>query len=538
MADNEPSLPVLPGHPLKRARGTATNAPLAALTSSDPAVFSSDDDPALDNYVHGRRKKRYVGSWFDQHPASSDSALGDEEMGPPPVPLPKREFRRQLDSGVWMPAQDAQDGSIESSDSSAEPIESSGEANDEWDLSVCQSDDDVFVRTRTSRSSMVPMPRTILSDEELLAQSIVDACNREGRQVVDLSSLGLSSLSADVLGTITQIAPIPVITKDVHEEYKAPRIQLFLNGNLLRLIPVAIVNVEHLTHLSLRMNNLVELPPSFAALKNLESLNVGQNSLRFLPSELLPLLKKGSKLRELLIHPNPFYQPQDARYCAWGVEEYQLETFGPVDEAEVEIGNEWTGMTTILRARTPVQFSRGSRGVCSGFRFPQDTEKLDQEDFWELAVPSEHLKWSRRNQLDALRGGPKGPRSLVEMCLRLAARAEVTDQEYLALRLDHLVAAARRAGELHKMGGQICCICKRETLIPATEWVEFHEVQQTTIKMNEDGTEIEQIRRVSSNNGIEPWVPFMRRGCSWACLPHKAEPPTTSEQRSRLLALP
>ncbi|KAG7138509.1 hypothetical protein HYQ45_004381 [Verticillium longisporum] len=70
MAD-EPSLPRLPAiswnehtqsfsnNPRKRGRARrSSNATPLFNNSSDPAVFSSDDDPALDNYVEGRRKKR------------------------------------------------------------------------------------------------------------------------------------------------------------------------------------------------------------------------------------------------------------------------------------------------------------------------------------------------------------------------------------------------------------------------------------------------------------------------------------------------
>lgn len=94
-------------------------------TSSDPAIFSSDDDPALDNYQsHGRRKRQYKGSWYDQQPASSDSGVGDDTGPgyPPPrrsrarPPHKKREFRRQLDSGVWM----GTDGCVTDTDDSFE----------------------------------------------------------------------------------------------------------------------------------------------------------------------------------------------------------------------------------------------------------------------------------------------------------------------------------------------------------------------------------------------------------------------------------
>jgi len=118
---DEPTLPRLPGPPFspmaysssplgpgrKRARLSYPPPSSSFSSSSDPAIFSSDDDPALDNYVQGgRRKKRYVGTWYDQRPASSDSA--NSSMASSPVvnralPKPaKRQFKRQMDSGVWL----------------------------------------------------------------------------------------------------------------------------------------------------------------------------------------------------------------------------------------------------------------------------------------------------------------------------------------------------------------------------------------------------------------------------------------------------
>lgn len=128
MADHEPTLPRLPPslRDDRRKRGRVVEPPPThSSTSSDPAFFSSDDDPALDNYQsHGRRKRRYVGAWFDQQPASSDSALGDETRPNYPPPRrnrgpqqpQKREFRRQLDSGVWM----GTDGCLTDTDDSFE----------------------------------------------------------------------------------------------------------------------------------------------------------------------------------------------------------------------------------------------------------------------------------------------------------------------------------------------------------------------------------------------------------------------------------
>lgn len=177
----EPTLPVLPrplgrerlsppllGDRRKRARGT--NAPPSVLSSSDPAIFSSDDDPALDNYVHGRRKKRYVGTWYDQHPASSDSAdsaIGDDMRNRHMPKPPRRQFRRQQDSGVYLGLE-----------------------------GITDTDESVDLEPLAAKLPLPPRPpqpeplqlmaRTKLSWEEEVAREIVGSCVDNGRELIDL----------------------------------------------------------------------------------------------------------------------------------------------------------------------------------------------------------------------------------------------------------------------------------------------------------------------------------------------------------------
>lgn len=60
-------------------------------TSSDPALFSSDEHaPDAENYASGKRKKyTYQGSWWDHRRIKTSNPK-------------KREFRRNFDSGVFM----------------------------------------------------------------------------------------------------------------------------------------------------------------------------------------------------------------------------------------------------------------------------------------------------------------------------------------------------------------------------------------------------------------------------------------------------
>ena len=100
MAD-EPSLPKLAWDPStgsfshNRSRKRVRSSP---PVSSDPALFSSDDDPSAENYTQERRKRKYRGPWYQQRPAEPEA---DNPSGPEPR-KGKRPFERQYDSGVFM----------------------------------------------------------------------------------------------------------------------------------------------------------------------------------------------------------------------------------------------------------------------------------------------------------------------------------------------------------------------------------------------------------------------------------------------------
>lgn len=92
----------LPIHPTKkRVRHTSFTA-----LSSDPALFSSDDDPSADNYLRVRRKKQFRGPWYSQVPASegnSQENLQENQDGGNGIGKKQdRKFERKYDSGVFM----------------------------------------------------------------------------------------------------------------------------------------------------------------------------------------------------------------------------------------------------------------------------------------------------------------------------------------------------------------------------------------------------------------------------------------------------
>jgi hypothetical protein len=110
---DEPTLPSLPSLPLAfsvtstsdssqprhRVKLQGTSPPV----SSDPPLFSSDDDPSVENYSNlvGRRKRKFRGPWFNQEPQE----LVLPEGGQPS----KRAFQRQVDSAIWLGSDGSQD---------------------------------------------------------------------------------------------------------------------------------------------------------------------------------------------------------------------------------------------------------------------------------------------------------------------------------------------------------------------------------------------------------------------------------------------
>jgi len=171
----EPTLPRLPAvswdertqsistRTRKRARLDRSEAPPVVSTSSDPAFFSSDDDPSVENYTRVRRKKRLVGSWYEQQPApSSDSCFGEDAI---PPPRPNRKFARHFDSGVWM---------TEASDDGA-------------------CDDDLPGLTSSTFPPKTKLPLPIrpdgpkLSGAETAARKTIQMCIDDGVETIDLS---------------------------------------------------------------------------------------------------------------------------------------------------------------------------------------------------------------------------------------------------------------------------------------------------------------------------------------------------------------
>ncbi|KAI0400943.1 hypothetical protein F4802DRAFT_609792 [Xylaria palmicola] len=546
MAD-EPTLPSLPKvswdahsqtftNTRKRDRDGAAHALFS--NSSDPAMFSSDDDPHIDNYVNGRhRKKRYVGSWFQQMPASSDSTFGEASA---PQPKPKRPFERQLDSGVWM-------GS---------------------DASVDLDEEEFPVEMDPPPESKLPQlrnPRHVpsVARNELVIRSAIDAALDNGDPYVDLSSLGVTTIPDDPIARLAELTLIPSVDRDVPFEQTNPKLGLFLSNNRLARAPGALFNLEHLTYLSLRNNQISELPPCIGKLRNLRELNLAINNLRYLPGELLNLLKFPSVLSSIRTHPNPFYRPDsrpppcpELRTIASNGEHGDVPIppshiplsdgehvlyISPDSRLTEEIHQQMLSAVApcrwrvVLLARSPVQYSDSRGSVLSRFQLPcedldnaahpgepegQQNITLETEDVSVLSTP--HIPGRVSDTLPT----SSHVLSLYELALKSASRAAQTWDLASYLPPQAPQSILRSIGRLKvqsasngNLGSLPCSTCERQIITPLAQWIEWWDISKQ-IGISGDGKPILDPLSMDANENV---VPFLKRGCSWNCIPKDME---------------
>ncbi|KAI0116573.1 hypothetical protein F4776DRAFT_666328 [Hypoxylon sp. NC0597] len=525
----EPTLPKLPtvswdfetqtfANTRKRARDGQPSLPVFA-NSSDPAVFSSDDDPGVENYTQGRhRKKRYVGSWFQQHPTSSDSTFSEISR---PLPKTRRTFKRQLDSGVWM----GSDNSVDAEDDTTSDIKVPAESK---------------LQLKHAR------PAIAISPSEATARQVIQRAIDTGAQVIDLSYSGIESISNATISQLSILDTTPLIDESFPFEPKERRIEVYLSNNPLLRVPGALFNLEHLTVLSLRNTEITELPPSIGKLRSLETLNLSLARLRYLPWELLDLMRFPSKLRILNIHPSPFYLPDkvttkrdyDALPAEVEHDDGTIEQFWVNEEDELVIQPEWLDSESEMDsaiwdvrtfARSPVQYHDGRGYITSKFQLPQSrrigspsnsTITIETEDLSSPPTPPPALGRSKRYQSTSA-GKQSRVLSLSELALRSCARAgrlrELQDclPENAPPHIVELVEQIADRSEQNADSGELpCSVCGRRVLVPMAQWVEWCSVAHF-----DHATKTWGIK----SSGVAKYIPFLRRGCSWGCLPKPTE---------------
>ncbi|TGO66810.1 hypothetical protein BOTNAR_0053g00020 [Botryotinia narcissicola] len=510
--------------------------------SSDPPIFSSDDDPSVEKYSQKRtrRKQKFRGPWFDQQLAS-DSAFEDEPLDRKVPIRNKRTLNKKVDSGVFM-----------------------GSDGTDMEDSVMENGKKAWPIPAPS-----PLKSRILVDtpRDIHARKRIEKCLEDGEEYVDLSRMGLDHLENST------IRPLGTFVKTARGYAVEPHLRIILSANELVKLPAELFNLNRLSTLSLRGNNLEEIPPSIGNLKRLEDLNIAQNNLGYLPFEILDLLVGGlnsipidsdtqplsesgrtGRLYDFQLHPNPFYLPMARpESTANGAPHFEIDLqrqsplispLYPTAEDTISlprnrdtpdhIFHQWH-QGTLPRPSTPI--SGGER--CS-LSYQCRTEVRFLDAFGQLIkgpmFPSDP-RWNgnnvgRQSQLHIASLGdiPQPPavqsrvQSLVEKALQACIRhPELTrlesHMEYIPPRIPSVL---RRAENVHYSGPTLCTICGTSFVVPRTEWIEWWEIEKVSKRdrMNAASANVPTPRRVVNERDIvEKLVPLMRKGCSWSCLP-------------------
>ncbi|MCJ1401307.1 hypothetical protein MMC11_004519 [Xylographa trunciseda] len=414
--------------------------------SSDPPVFSSDDlPPGLENYDSHRTKRQYRGRWWENRISCGQS------NNPGPV-RKKREFKRNIDSAVWM-------GSDET------------ETTDDGDIDFeAEAENKLLPLESVLQLGFGLRPEEVAQkDAARVVQELVD----DGCEVIDLSGRALGEIQNSTL------KPLHYLTVQENnyfppsqEAYRplTPRISLYISNNNLEELPGEIYRLQNLVDLSPRQNSLTTILPSILNLTNLESLNLSANNLRHLPWEILILARRG-KLVSMAFHPNPFITPLPVKPGLALPEGYGR--FFPNTSRQV-------ASTSIAYLDITGRLCRGSSPN------PAVTKKY---------IPSTRGQPSSipRPWMD----NPAKTPSLFELALRACSASPDLCQIIHLLPKDaapHLWHTLKWAQDLGEGGGQLCSVCLKPFVMPRTVWVEWW-----------DG--------LGSGH-----LPFLKRGCSWACV--------------------
>lgn len=522
-ASGSPATSVAPS--FRKARRLSRFDDRSSQPSSDPALFSSDDIPAsgLENYhapaMGAGRKRRYRGTWWGEQVIDAKRKRGDFKE------------KRNVDSGVWM-------GSDESGADSLLPSE-----DGPWGEDLLKTVLDPKAQGKSTQGPLVllptgkaatPVPPLPVwkgpneSEEHRFARSVVNDCLEKGEDIIDLGYISLHLISilwslwsvinilsrnynlrnipSGLLRPLQHLTKLPTIeqaplSENVYSSLQ-PFLSIYLPGNSLTHLHNELFELSGLKVLSVRNNELQEIPHTVEKLKQLEVLNVSVNRLTYLPWELLRLLQHG-ELKHMTACPNPFPSIEEAVVAKWHREPEKKTMDQPYDEYDSEQDDPQITLETPrfdIYEDSPPAEAWTTIHVATGpiTRLDMEGRPIEETTASSMMIPS-------------LEPVPTAP-SLREVALRAVCRLpdleHITDEE-LADFPALVIPLMQQVKKIRAAGGQQCSVCQKEYIIPRTEWLEWWDCTPF-----ENGMKLAR----ASGEKLRP-LPFKRFGCSWVCVP-------------------
>lgn len=488
----EPELPPIHAKPPLVRKRTLDH--VIYNTSSDPPLFSSDDvSSTVENYSRPRTKQLRTGPWWSQTlPICEPSAI-----------FQKRKLDRNFDSGVWM----GSDNSIDDSEvqglagediSEAELLALQADASAETaavespfsiagsSIVPLQSSTQAATKTSTdtgqrssNNSKSLPISSLAMLEKHRRALSRVQRCVDWGYETVDLSFCDAEDLPDYMLEPLRTLTPHRTCPMSSLE----PKLRIYLAHNQLIALPPGLYDLQHIVELSLRQNHLKVLSHEICRLETLQTLNLSANLFYFLPWEIYWM----PALCSVQLHPNPFFEPiYPATATLTNGAQHQVPSDAGITSQRHYAP--WAKGLTHLKALSRVALL-DSRGNSTNGPMPS-------RDLYALPlVQSSHsVNMDGRLQVSVTGHGS----SLYEQMLRRSTVFYSLDELLKSLPdgvpefiTKHLQLAARQ----NAVGRPQCSVCKKEYVLPRAEWLEWWNGDESSP------------------------VPFLRRSCSWRCVP-------------------
>lgn len=460
--------------------GSLSSDPLFSEDTSEFAFHEDEEQP--------KRKRMVKGPWWNMARRSRHDLRRS---------MIKKDGFRNVDSGVWMGSDDS--------------LESFGSERSRHEHLA--REEVVKQRSRIDATE---------DDPEGFAARVVQGCVDNGKEMIDLSGIGLTSISSAALLPLHQMirhAHDDLTQPPSEDQYSCftPSIQLFLYGNLLSSLPAELFKLRNITVLSLRNNSLEELPAAITQLNRLTELNVAGNRLNHLPWSVLDLLRSTEDVCKVSLRPNPFRVPKVTI-------DKDSSKLMQLDE---QLGDDQHPVASAMSKSLEARFLRGRQTLNGGdedatpkkkrnsreqliFLAPSRIRFLDSEGSVVrpsmTAHPSGEIDWEApvlEPQSPPVTQASTTAPSLFELVLRSAQESYDLRDVTALLPLDTPSTVSRaleQAARGVEYGNDQCSTCSKPFVMPRAEWLEYWFHGHDYYDLTQDAI-----------------LPFKRTACSWAC---------------------